>query len=200
MVLNKEVDLIFGNNNRSEISLGHLVCNKCRGYYKLKDNELPTDFTGCECGNTLEFIESNDFSLKISHIHEYYDEYKELQKIVDIVRIKAQERKEFLEQLHTRIKTQEKILNEIKQERITEVKDNKWSLWDLLEEKGLDIKGQKTLIEDIIEHENKLMGFVKEKRKDTGITKNIIGGYFVKIGGFAVLIAVLGILTIYVVK
>jgi len=200
MVLNKEADWIFGHKNSTETSFGYLVCNKCRGYYKLKDNELPTDFAECECGNILEFIENNDYSLKISQINEYYDEYEELQKIIDIVRTKAQERKKFLEQLHARIRTQEKILNDIRHEKIMEVKYNKWSLWDLLEEKGINIKDQKALVEDIIDQENKLMGFVKEKRKDTGITKNLINSYFVKIGILAIVIAVLSILTIYTLK
>jgi hypothetical protein len=199
MVLNKEAGWIFRDSNTIKTSLGYLVCSKCKGYYKLKDDELPTDFTGCECGNTLEFIENKDYLLNISQIPEYYDEYEELQKIINIVRTNAQKRKEFLEKLHKRIKTQEKLLNEIKHERVMEVKYNKWSLWDLLEEKGLDIKDQNVLIEDLMGQENKLMEYVKEKRNDTGIAEDLNNNY-AKMGVLVVAIVLLSILTIYAIK
>ncbi|WP_321421080.1 hypothetical protein [uncultured Methanobacterium sp.] len=38
--------------------MGYLVCNKCGGYYELKDGESPDDFDlTCECGGTLEYVD-----------------------------------------------------------------------------------------------------------------------------------------------
>ena len=35
---------------------GYLVCEKCRGYYKLQDGESTTDFTDrCVCGGNLRY-------------------------------------------------------------------------------------------------------------------------------------------------
>lgn len=36
--------------------MGYLICDSCRGYYKLKSGEYSTDFTDkCACGGTLRF-------------------------------------------------------------------------------------------------------------------------------------------------
>lgn len=201
MVLNKEVDWIFGNSNTTKISRGYLVCDKCSGYYKLKNEELPTDFSGCECGNTLRFVENTNYLSKIPEITQFYDEYEELQKIVDIVKTKAQKRKKFLENLHKRIKAQEKLLNEIRHERLMEVKHDKWSLWDVLDEESLnfDIKDQKAIIEEINQQQNKLMGIVKEKRENE-VTKNTVNGYFLKISVLVVLVIILSVLAVYAIK
>jgi len=36
----------------------YLVCNKCGGYYKLKEGESLRDFEECECGGSLKQVES----------------------------------------------------------------------------------------------------------------------------------------------
>ena len=37
----------------------YLVCEKCGGFYKLKPEESPEDFTDqCECGGKLKVVES----------------------------------------------------------------------------------------------------------------------------------------------
>ncbi len=38
----------------------YLVCNKCGGYYKLKEGESLKDFDECECGGSLSQVESLD--------------------------------------------------------------------------------------------------------------------------------------------
>ena len=41
--------------------MGYLVCDSCKGYYELKSDESPDDFINkCECGGTLNFVESLD--------------------------------------------------------------------------------------------------------------------------------------------
>lgn len=62
--------------------MGVLVCNKCEGYYELKQGESPSDFDDhCECGGRLEYIDSNPAnSIKdkkrelISHGYSYTDQ------------------------------------------------------------------------------------------------------------------------------
>ena len=46
--------------------MGYLVCEKCKGYYKLKKGESAQDFSKCECDGNLkcyddvaDFIEEN---------------------------------------------------------------------------------------------------------------------------------------------
>jgi hypothetical protein len=39
--------------------MGYLVCEKCEGYYELKEGESPEDFSDkCECGGKLEYVET----------------------------------------------------------------------------------------------------------------------------------------------
>jgi hypothetical protein len=39
--------------------MGYLACNQCGGYYRLLDDESPSDFDeNCECGGKLEYFES----------------------------------------------------------------------------------------------------------------------------------------------
>ena len=45
-------------------NLGYLICKKCGGYYELQDGESPEDFSECECGGTLEYVNNVDFKLK----------------------------------------------------------------------------------------------------------------------------------------
>ncbi len=38
--------------------MGYLVCKKCDGYYKLREEESPKDFVQCQCGGELRYIEN----------------------------------------------------------------------------------------------------------------------------------------------
>lgn len=36
---------------------GYLICDRCDGYYELRDGERPEDFDRCQCGGKLEYAE-----------------------------------------------------------------------------------------------------------------------------------------------
>jgi len=36
----------------------YLVCEKCKGYYKLKPGESSKDFEKCNCGGKLKLVDS----------------------------------------------------------------------------------------------------------------------------------------------
>ena len=38
--------------------MSHLVCEKCGGYYKLKEGESPEDFKACQCGGDLKYVQN----------------------------------------------------------------------------------------------------------------------------------------------
>ncbi len=221
----EEIKRIYGKNEDTKIDNGYLICNSCLGYYKLKENESPEDFKECECGSPLEYRENKyirkprissstnkfnsphnpDYEYDALHDlnEEYYDEYAELQQIVDVIRVKAQERKIFMEKLYENVQKQEIILNNISEEQITEIKDNDWSLWDLIEEKDMknDLNSQKMIIDDIIEKEKHLISYVKDKRKNKPFnTKSIIYNPYAKIGTLTLIIIFLSIITIYAIK
>ncbi|HMK53346.1 MAG TPA: hypothetical protein VK444_01045 [Methanobacteriaceae archaeon] len=41
--------------------MGHLVCEKCKSYYELKEGESPDDFIDeCNCGGKLRYAENID--------------------------------------------------------------------------------------------------------------------------------------------
>jgi len=49
------------------INMSYLICENCGGFYKLKDNESPEDFSTCECGGLLHLTESEyDLSIEAS--------------------------------------------------------------------------------------------------------------------------------------
>jgi len=167
------------NSNKSH---RYLVCHKCYGYYPLKDNELPEDFVECECGNDLEFYENIDDLSKIkgpknntdeNNSEMFYDDYEELQEIVDVLKSKSEKRKEFFEELSTRIEMQEEILNDVKY--------GEWKLWDAIEEKSLqnNIKGQKSVVETVIEQEDNFLSYIQQKRSKEGHAKSRSKLYYI---------------------
>jgi len=39
--------------------MGYLICEKCEGFYELKEGESPEDFSDkCECGGKLEYVDT----------------------------------------------------------------------------------------------------------------------------------------------
>ncbi len=40
--------------------MGYLICEKCKGFYALKEGESAKDFESCECGGKLTYAESLD--------------------------------------------------------------------------------------------------------------------------------------------
>lgn len=220
MDLDREVDNIYGKSpaingyrirNIPEVkNNGYLVCHSCKGYYELKNNESVEDFYGCECGNPLTFHENitdifktPHFNTNYNEIIAEYDEYAELQEIVNILRNKAAERKQFLEKLCERVMFQEEVLNEIKYGRIYEINDENKSVWDLMEEKSIknEINGQKKLISNIIEQENKLLSHVHNKRTKTrSIAGEIFTTSLTKISILTASFILIALLLIYFLK
>jgi hypothetical protein len=227
--VNEAVELkkIYGKNEITDKNKGYLICNNCLGYYKLKENESPEDFKGCECGNPLKYSEdinnirkfpisssttklnsnytkpSFEYNTLNDFNDEYYDEYAELQQIVDIIRTKAQERKKFLEKLYDKVRKQETILNNVNQEQIIEVKDNEWSLWELIEEKNIenDLNDQKMIIDEVIQQETRLLSHLKDKRSpNLSSVQSISSHFYLKIGVLTLIIALLSIIAIYAIK
>lgn len=47
---------------KSEV--GHLICEDCGGYYRLKAEESPDDFECCECGGKLKYYGFDEVTLK----------------------------------------------------------------------------------------------------------------------------------------
>ncbi|MBI5680637.1 MAG: hypothetical protein HZC47_07090 [Methanobacterium sp.] len=207
-----ELKKIIGTNFEIEPN-GYLVCNSCYGYYKLKINESPEDFSTCECSGSLEYYETLDDIKETYHtpentVHgqesiEYYDEYEELEQIVEVIKTKAYERKKFLENLSESITKQEKLLKEIKSGQIREVSTDDWSLWNIIEDKDLnnEIKDQKMVIDEIMHQENRLLSHVKEKRENKFIITDIIqDNYYIKIGIILIFMALIIVLAIYALK
>ena len=53
--------------------MSYLFCEKCGGYYKLKEGQSPDDFEFCECGGDLKYVQ--DFNM---HFDEEMDPLNEL--------------------------------------------------------------------------------------------------------------------------
>ncbi len=49
---------------KSDKSDGYLVCENCRGHYKLGRGEFPEDFKHCQCGGNLRYVKSDQNKLK----------------------------------------------------------------------------------------------------------------------------------------
>lgn len=140
---------------------GYLVCESCKGYYQLNQNESPTDFESCECGNSLEYFRTlEEVKIRIYQTDSPESElnYEEMAKLLSVIKSKAKQRKEMIDELSRRITIQEELLMEIKAGR--------WSLWNVLEQRDFpsDVKRQKKLLEDIEQQEERLMSMVIEKR------------------------------------
>jgi len=161
------------NNKKRKINSenalnGYLVCHSCHGYYELKDNESPDDFTGCECGSPLIYTENIDNILKSPVTFNKNEEYEELDDIVNYLKTEARERKEVLKSLSERITIQEQALNNINKENLIDSK----SIWDLLEEKDIEneINKQKKLIENSISQEDAFLSRIQEKRSKSNLS------------------------------
>lgn len=57
---NKEFYRIIELIKNLKTNEGYIICDKCRGYYKLQFNEFPEDFDKCECGGNLEYVKGVD--------------------------------------------------------------------------------------------------------------------------------------------
>jgi len=53
--------------------MSYLICEKCGGYYKLKEGEKPDEFEACECGGSLRFVQNFNahFDEELDPINEF---------------------------------------------------------------------------------------------------------------------------------
>lgn len=162
----KEIENDIFEAEPSRKPTGYLLCNKCHGFYKLKYGESLDDFECCECGGSLEYrkylpkkSDIVDNSLEYTYNPDnFYEDYAELEELLNTLKRKSLNRKKVLLNLYKRINVQEELLNEIKEER--------WTLWDVLDQRDMqsDIDSQKSLIDDINRQEDRLQMIIKEQR------------------------------------
>lgn len=188
--MGKSFDLNFFKNLRSKENHGYLVCHNCYGYYPLKENELPDDFTECECGNDLEFCENiEDFiktrGLKDSDVDKNDPEsgdHNELQEMTDVLKSKSEKRKEFFKELSARIEIQEEVLKEINY--------GEKGLWDTIEEtKPYNHINVQPIVENTVLQENNLLSYIKEQRSRAEHIENSPGHYFIVLSAFLLVIS-----------
>ena len=184
-------DLNFFKNLESHGDHGYLICHRCYGYYPLKENELPEDFLGCECGNNLEFHENIDDFMHIKGLEDL-DRNSELMddnynEIESVLRSKSEKRKEFFKDLSMRIKMQEDIL--------TEINYGESGLWDTLEEKSLN-QGitEQSAASNIVVMEDNFLNHVKKQRSRVERAEN---HYFTEISAVLFVIAAFILLIVY---
>ena len=53
--------------------MSYLICEKCGGYYKLKEGEKPDEFEACECGGSLKYVQNFNahFDEELDPINEF---------------------------------------------------------------------------------------------------------------------------------
>jgi predicted Fe-S protein YdhL (DUF1289 family) len=158
----------YGKFNSVKNNNGYLVCHRCHGYYKLKANESPGDFTDCECGNPLVYSDNIDNLLK-SPVNRN-KKIEDIDEMVNYLKKEARERKEVLKNLSERITIQEQALDTINKEKLVG-EDNK-SILDLLEEdKEIDneINEQKRILEDAFKQEDAFLSQIRQKRNKSNL-------------------------------
>lgn len=155
----------FRNENRKNSRYprkklnGYLVCEKCNGYYQLKDDESPVDFETCECGSPLEYYKTlKDFKIELNRKKTQHREYVEIEKMVNLLKIKTKERRLMINTLTKQGTVEDELLKDIK--------DDNWTLWELLEKKRFetDAESQKRFLDEIMKQEDKFNLILKEQR------------------------------------
>lgn len=78
MVSNEEIRNRLGDKKVGKASNGYLVCDSCEGYYELKSEEDPKDFSSeCECGGQLKHSPTNKLYLSQDSL-EYKKYYRDI--------------------------------------------------------------------------------------------------------------------------
>ncbi len=182
---------------------GYLVCNSCKGYYKLKDDEFFEDFEECECGNTLEYypnieipeiLESPNSTTNHYNLQKDLKNYQKEKEITNKIKQDNIKRARIIEKLHNNVKEQEMLLNTIKTEKILEINDNEMALWNLIEshETENNPMNQQMMIDTMREQENILFSKVYDKRKSESSNSPLKSSY----GKIAIIILIIVILVI----
>ena len=189
---------------------GYLICNNCFGYYKLKENESPDDFKGCECGSPLVYRENLD-NLKTNNTNSYLKndssfnepEYNSAvdsnNEISDVLGSKSKDHEKYLEKLQETVLNQDVVQNYIDEAQMLDHRYDKLPVWDLNEEKRIknEFDTQNIMINDIIEKEKLFQSYIKNKRE----TESLKYSYsHLKIGFIVLLIAFLALIVIYAIK
>lgn len=52
--------------------MGYLICEKCKGYYELREGEHPEDFDRCQCGGKLKYVDKLEQPQKAEKKRPYY--------------------------------------------------------------------------------------------------------------------------------
>ncbi|MGZ7209501.1 MAG: hypothetical protein ACXVHV_06465 [Methanobacterium sp.] len=151
-----------GNNNR------YLVCNRCSGYYKLKDNEYPEDFIECECGGSLSYYQDIEIDDIFQYPNSNYVKTDDKSSKNKFNTHHHGKNEKILRKLYGNIKEQEMALNDIKHEKIIGITNDDWSIWNRLErdEARKNPDDQKMIDNEIKKQETQLLLQVKNKRKD----------------------------------
>ena len=186
---------------------GYLVCSKCKGYYKLKDNEYFEDFEACECGNTLDYhqnIEIPNISDSSNYNRNFQNDFKKYQKekkIVNKIKQDNIKRANIIEKLHNNVKEQEKLLNAIKTDKILQINDNEMALWNLIESHETENNpvNEKMMIDNMREQENLLISKVHDKRKSES-SNSPLKSYYGKMAVITLTIVILAIIGIYLIR
>ncbi len=67
--------------------MGYLICQRCGGYYKLREGESPDDFVSCQCYGPLKYVENLDEELdnkkKLSKGSSFNDDVIEVSELAN---------------------------------------------------------------------------------------------------------------------
>jgi hypothetical protein len=189
---------------------GYLICNNCFGYYKLKENESPEDFNGCECGSPLVYRENIDnLRTNISNSASKFDSsYNEPENdsnayddhndgISDVLSVESKEHEQYLEKLQETILNQDVVLEYIQEEQMMDGRYDKLPVWDIVEEKKIENELDTRMMNDMMEKENLFQFYIKNKRESESLRYNYS---HLKIGFVILLIAFLALIVIYAIK
>jgi len=190
---------------------GYLICNNCFGYYKLKENESPDDFKGCECGSTLVYRENidnlklnntNSASKTISSYNETEYDYSVFNEhndeTSDDLSIKS-EREQYLEKLQETVLNKDIILKYVNEEQLLDDENDKFPVWDVIEEKEMEneFDNQNIMFNEVMEKENLFQSYIKNKRENEYLRYNYS---YLKVGFIILLIAFIILIIIYAMK
>lgn len=88
--------------------MGYLICERCEGYYKLNEGELPEDFERCQCGGKLDYVEEFEIDENESnlYVNDSLTEKQRSDKGIEIYnKIKHEEKYSYLEKRDQKIKS-----------------------------------------------------------------------------------------------
>ncbi|MCK9152383.1 hypothetical protein [Methanobacterium alcaliphilum] len=193
---------------------GYLVCESCKGYYKLQKGEKASDFDLCECGGSLIFQNdlniipdqevSEDDSYKKDPIHSNKEKRKKNSS--KTTKNKAEKRKELFEELTKEVHVHEDLLNikdgKISSEEVTgnlRDADNQMMVSNILTNESI-ISNNKETSSNIKADENKLISQIHDKRtsvRESNTENSLNGSNFKIIMVLIIIIALIGVFFLF---